>query len=858
MKDTRSIDIKKLQARARWPVYLRAGAISLFVIALLVVGIGFYRGKDPEFRMLSFPTSLSKDVVASVNSYERREGDRYYIKADKATTFADNHQELENVYLQIFKPDGAFDQITSAKAVYIPEENKNFTGYFAGNVNIETRDKFRLNTEQITYKRADETAVAEEAVTFERLNLKGSSFGGVVNMANRTVELSRDVEFQIANGSGGSDKINAGSAVYFQNEGRAEFTNGVHVVSTKLGGEGKSEVSDATATRVVAMLKGDTDSTMSLEKAEFYDNVKFVQSKSSATTTITAGIGVYEKPLDKVTLNHAVSIQMAENGSVLRTMTGDNAVYSGTSGRAEIVGNAHAVAGPDWVKGDRINADLLQNGKFKNIEVVGNAALHQVRGEESTDIVATRLTAEFTENGTISKANAVGQSEVKRVSPGASNMTIVAASGIESVFRGEGLFDKLRTDGRTVINFETPDNGRDSANRQIAADALTSSFNVDGKSLKRAEAIGNAEFGILPHRATETNYRVKVNAPRIDCDFYGTGNSLNLCVASSNAKLVRTPMTAKTGRGDQVVTATSLTSKFDQSSGNISQLDAAGKAKFNELDRNASANAFTFTANDEIVRLRGGEPTGWDSRARVKAKEIDWDTKNARSSYRGNVSSTYYSSKGIGDASPFGSSDKPVFITSESAEMSHNEEMATYSGNARAWQGSNFVRGTTISISQKDSRMIADGNVQSAIFGSRAAGGSDVPIFASAAKMTYDGTKRTVKYEEDVSVKKGTDRITGRTATVWLNEKNEMTATDFENNVTIVQPGRNGSGDFARYTSADEKMVLRGRPAKVEDPEKGSLAGAELTIFLKDKRVLGNGVTPDNPTGRVRNTYKIQ
>jgi hypothetical protein len=38
--------------------------------------------------MKGFPTSLSKDIIAQVNGYERREmeGDRvkYYIKADKA------------------------------------------------------------------------------------------------------------------------------------------------------------------------------------------------------------------------------------------------------------------------------------------------------------------------------------------------------------------------------------------------------------------------------------------------------------------------------------------------------------------------------------------------------------------------------------------------------------------------------------------------------------------------------------------------------------------------------------------------------------------------------------------------------
>ena len=72
--------------------------------------------------MKSLPANLSKDVTAEVNGYERREteGDvvKYYIKADKATTFTDNHPELENVFLQVFDETGEkSDRIQAAKAI---------------------------------------------------------------------------------------------------------------------------------------------------------------------------------------------------------------------------------------------------------------------------------------------------------------------------------------------------------------------------------------------------------------------------------------------------------------------------------------------------------------------------------------------------------------------------------------------------------------------------------------------------------------------------------------------------------------------------------------------------------------------
>ncbi len=215
------------------PRVFRFAAVGLLLVTLLVVLLGFYRAsKNPEFRMQGFPTSLSKDVVASVNGYERREMDgdiaKYYIKADKATSFADNHQELENVYLQVFDETGtASDQISAQKAIYVPAEDKNFTAYFSGAVNIATRDSLNVKTEQLTYTKATEIANAEELIEFERKNVRGRAFGATVNVKDKKLELFRDVEIEtfdspeLAKSGASSGKLNAGRATYDQSNGRA-------------------------------------------------------------------------------------------------------------------------------------------------------------------------------------------------------------------------------------------------------------------------------------------------------------------------------------------------------------------------------------------------------------------------------------------------------------------------------------------------------------------------------------------------------------------------------------------------------------------------------------------------------------
>ena len=192
--------VNNLKLRARTPAYFRALALAALAVTIAAIGIGFYQNSGTkDFRMKGMPTELSKDIVAVVNGFERREveGDvvKYYIKADKATTFSDNHQELENVYLEVYNPENENpDKITANRAVYIPTENKSFNAYFMGAVNIDTRDGLNVKSEQIGYDKASEIAESEELVEFARENISGKSIGARVFVKDKRLELLNQVE----------------------------------------------------------------------------------------------------------------------------------------------------------------------------------------------------------------------------------------------------------------------------------------------------------------------------------------------------------------------------------------------------------------------------------------------------------------------------------------------------------------------------------------------------------------------------------------------------------------------------------------------------------------------------------------
>jgi lipopolysaccharide transport protein LptA len=133
-----------------------------------------------------------------------------------------------------------------------------------------------------------------------------------------------------------------------------------------------------------------------------------------------------------------------------------------------------------------------------------------------------------------------------------------------------------------------------------------------------------------------------------------------------------------------------------------------------------------------------------------------------------------------------------------------------------------------------------------------------VPTSASAGSMTYQRETRLLQYRNAVDIRQGTDRITAGAADVFLDEKNELAKTVAEDNVVITQPGRRATGTWAQYTAADEVAVLKGKPATVSDAENGSSQSAEITFYMRERRVVAQGKSNQVPSGRSRSVYKVK
>ena len=95
--------------------------------------------------------------------------------------------------------------------------------------------------------------------------------------------------------------------------------------------------------------------------------------------------------------------------------------------------------------------------------------------------------------------------------------------------------DTINAQGNASIKIHAPPaaaNNANSAERQLAADAVTLQFFAGGRFIKLADAVGNAVMIITPVRAERGRDKKTIRAPRMNAVFYEEGNRVKTFTAT--------------------------------------------------------------------------------------------------------------------------------------------------------------------------------------------------------------------------------------------------------------------------------------------------------------------------------------
>src|SRR6266436_4465647 len=560
------------------------------------------------------------------------------------------------------------------------------------------------------------------------------------------------------------DQIVADRAIYDEKSGSGQFNGNVQIEThdaLKVKTDSLIYHQDSKIAETSSPIAFERENVSGSSVGALVDNEK-KRMELRSEVAVTVAPAAFEDPKTKATKPS----KLKGSRALPITIHSAQGVFEQTSMRLTFSGGATAEQDQDVMSGDNLTAILNQKKKLQKIEMRGNSYLRSMEVGHACEAHSVDMDFFLDDDQRLQRA--YGSRDIRAQTLNAdSDMQLSGANGLELNFQAQGdrsLLKEMRADGRSIVTLSAPKsrtNDPRAASKRLTADAIKMSWRATGKDLDKAEALGNAELYVEPVQKTAKADRKTLTAPRFDCDFFESGNLARNCTARGGAKAVIDPMIETPSRSTRTITSQNMNAVFSRETQDPEKIDAQGDVKFNQKDKNGVAANGSYAAADETVRLRGGEPTVWDSRARTKATEIDSNTATDVSFARGKVQTTYYSQEQTNGAAPFRKVKSPVYILADRAEVNHDSGVAIYTGNSRMWQDDNFVRADTITLFREEKRMDARGHVQSALYQAKQKTGNStavVPVFATAEFMRYSDPDRLLHYETNVDIKQGTDR----------------------------------------------------------------------------------------------------
>lgn len=565
---------------------------------------------------------------------------------------------------------------------------------------------------------------------------------------------------------------------------------------------------------------------------------------------------------------------------------GDRAEYVEKDGTVKFEGNVNVTQGERHGRADLATGFVNpKTKKIERIEARGAARLESREKGKASEAQSRDMDFFFDEERRLKNSAAYGDARVRSLEPDSPRE--ITAERIDISYKPNekgSVMQLINAQGRAVMRLEALlGSARESdwSERVVEADSLQANLRDDGKNLARAEASGNAILTIMPKRITPRSEKKTLRAPKFVADFFETGNAIKTFVAEPNPVAEFDPLqpevkekekdkdkdkdkdaTAK--RSKRTLSGKKMTANFSQQTQDVSDMTVDGDAKFTEGERVAVAARGVYTASNQTVAMRG-KPQLWDTTLRASADEIDTNVGSSESELRGRARTTYFNRDSTGGAAPFKNRKQPVTVASDRALVKHNEGAARYIGDARAWQGEDFVRAEYIEIDKGERTMTAWNNARSTFYDFEREiekGRKEiVPVFASSDRIIYTDANRTAHYEGSVKIRQGTDQIDSATADVLMDEENKLISMTASKDVVMTQPTRRATGDQVVYTVATDTAILTGNFAVVEDHERDAVTKSpKLTLHLRDARIEAND---DNNGGsgakrRVRTTHRIQ
>ncbi|MEX2661896.1 MAG: LptA/OstA family protein [Vicinamibacterales bacterium] len=204
---------------------------------------------------------------------------------------------------------------------------------------------------------------------------------------------------------------------------------------------------------------------------------------------------------------------------------------------------------------------------------------------------------------------------------------------------------------------------------------------------------------------------------------------------------------------------------------------------------------------------------------------------------------------------PMLAQDKEVNVTSN--RLQHKGSSATYSGDAKLWQGKTTIKAGSIVIEEKSGNLTASEAVATVFVfeevdpktGSRTSAEST----GKADAFSYDDARRLATYTGKAQLQGTQGHLTGDRILLYLKaDQNELERTEafgINGSVVVREGPRIGKGNHLTYIAADDTYLMTGTPVEVVEEKQGTCTitlGAELKFSRSSEtaQVRGTPIFP--------------
>lgn len=554
----------------------------------------------------------------------------------------------------------------------------------------------------------------------------------------------------------------------------------------------------------------------------------------------------------------------------------DSAYILKSEAAIHLLGQVTLSQANETLTADRMVVLLDEERRPRTITAHGRAMMQSRSGRRTSQVRADALTFHFDREQRLRQAVAEGRAMARLME--ADQARQMDAPRIEAQFASTptatiALSRIIGDHGRVTVQF-TPTASMTpgatdhhswlraaSEDKTLTADWVELTYRPNHHTLDRAVATGQAILVLRPHPSTPRADRKVIRAERMEIEFYEDGNLAKVFKARGDVRVAFEPVDPQSSRPKRTTRSQELIAQIDPTTHEFTQLVQSGGFHYVEGERQAKSERAIYDADTHIIRLVGGEPVMWDSRGRLRAERIQINLETSESQAIGRVTTTYYTQRATKGTIPFEDAQAPIFIAADRADVKHRLEVARYMGHVRAWQEDSYVTADRLELFGRERMMVATGHVRSGFYRARqrkdTGSTESLPVFAQAERMSYWDDERLVRYENGAQLRYGSRRLSADRLSVFLKlDGNEIERAIAEGHVVIAEPGRRAYGDQAVYTAVDERVVLIGVPARVED-ERAQLThrGPRLTFLLGSDKVISGA---PGSSQRVRSVRKIR